>query len=328
MLAAFLMLLFLEAVLSRRGAVAVALTLWLAGITKETALPFLLVLAAVVLFGRGGTKVRTVRRQLVGLAAGAVLAFASNAAFNLFRFDSIWNTYNLRPLLRVPGVERRIRIAVSIWAAPNGGLLVFWPLAVLLGIVSIAWALRRQGGTGLPRWPAVVLLGVAAWLTAGFASWFSPFGWFAWGPRLELPWVPALLVLTTVIYPHRARVVAQWVFATTPRRIGAALVVTVAALPHLAALFPPDPLFRFFATDSTCPVTPAIETASRDYFYRCTIDHWAWHKTPVWLDALSGLGNHTGLRLALLLVCSCVASFLLAPRMPAPRRLYGAFGSR
>ena len=26
-------------------------------------------------------------------------------------------------------------------------------------------------------------------LIAGLASWFSPFGWWAWGPRLSLPWV-------------------------------------------------------------------------------------------------------------------------------------------
>jgi hypothetical protein len=312
MLAAFLMLLFAEAVLARRGPLAVGATLWLAGITKETALPFLLVLGAVALLAPIRGKLRLVRAQLWALGLGGVLVFATNAGFNLFRFDSIWNTWNLRPLYRVPGLDRKLQIAVAIWAAPNGGLLFFWSLAVLLGVVTLAWAVRRRDRAGPPRWPAWVLIGVGAWLTAGFASWYAPFGWNAWGPRLEMPWIPVLLVLATVLYPHRARAIAAWIGATGARRVAAGLLVALVALPHVAALFGTDPLFRLFGPDRVCPVPVVMEQVSVGYAYGC-LHHVAWAKTPVLADALRSLGGGTAFAFAVLLAISAVSAFLVAP---------------
>ena len=321
MLAALLILVFVEAVLSRRGAVAVAGTLWLAGITKETALPFLLVLGAVALFGaERRVRLGPARAQLVGLAVGAVSVLVTTAAFNLFRFESIKNTTNLQPLFRVPGLDRRAELAVAIWGAPNGGVLLFWPLAVLLGGAALVCGLVRCGQARSPRWPAGVLVVVAALLTAGFASWYSPFGWNAWGPRLMLPWLPAVLVLATVFYPKPARTAADWIGMTTARRIAAGLVVALAALPHLAALRPPDPLVRLFAADSACPVPLVIQQVPRGYFYRC-INHLAWAKTPVWLDSLRAVGSVSGVAFSVLLILACVAALLLAPlrnAAPAP----------
>jgi hypothetical protein len=313
MLAAFLILLFVEAVLSRRSTAAVAGTFWLAGITKETALPFLLVLGAVALFGFGReTRLSVVRAQLTGAAVGTALVIVTTFGFNLFRFDSIRNKTNLQDLFRVPGLGRRSELAAGIWAAPNGGIIPFWPLAVLLGAAALLWGLRRGVAAGTARWPAAALVVVAAILTAGFASWYSPFGWNAWGPRLMLPWLPVLLVLATVLYPRPARALAEWIGATTARTALTGVIVALAALPHLAALRSPDPLNRLFAPDRTCPVPLIVQQVPRDYFYHC-INHLAWAKTPVWIDSLRALGNGTGVAFTLLLILACVASLLLAP---------------
>jgi hypothetical protein len=320
LLAAFLMLLFAEAVLSRRGAFAIAATLWLATITKETAVPFLLVLGLLVLFARGRVRMRAVRPELAGLLAGALLGFATNCLFNVFRYDSVWNEYNVQSIFRVPGYGRRAQIAVAIWTAPNGGLLEFWPLAVLLGALGLAWALARGRAAGVPRWPALVLLAVLAWLTAGFASWYSPFGWYAWGPRLELVWIPLLLVLATVLYPQAARSVAAWVGTSGARRLAAGLVVALAALPHVGALQPPDPLPRLFATDAACPTVPVVQTSPPDYYYSC-FHHIAWGKSPVLIDAVKHLGGAAGVTFVLLLALSALAALLGAPLTGRPRNV-------
>jgi len=236
----------------------------------------------------------------------------STAAFNLFRFDSVGNKTYLQPLFRVPGLTRRVELAGGVWAAPNGGVIPFWPLLVLLLAAALVSGLRRREGQGVPRWPAIVLVGMVAVLTAQFASWYSPFGWIAWGPRLFLPWLPVLLVLATVLYPRPAQTLASWVGGTSTRKIGAGLALALAALPHLAALRPPDPLERLFALDASCPVPAVLQKVSTGYFYRC-LDHTAWAKTPVWVDSLRTLDAGRGVWLALAVVAACLAALLTAP---------------
>jgi hypothetical protein len=315
MLAALLVLLFIETLLARRRFIAVASTLWLAGITKETAIPFLLALGLAALLGPNAWRgIGEVRPQFTGLAVGALLVLVTNAGFNMFRFDSVRNVTLLQPLYRVPGLERRAEFVLGLWAAPNAGMLIFWPAAVLLFAVSVIQGLR----SGWRRWPAVLLVGVIAGLTAGFASWSAPFGWYAWGSRLMMPWIPALLVLAIALYPVSARAFAEWLGRTRSHRIGAGFVASVLALPHLASLFPSDPyvqdsLVRLFAPDSKCPITPIIEVVTSDYYYGCT-NHRAWEKTPVWLNSLQAVrGNAVGVAFAALLIVSFITAALAAP---------------
>jgi hypothetical protein len=316
LLASLLILLFVDAILARRSFVGIAGTFWLAGITKETAFPFLLALGLAALLGTTDQLgYRAMRGPLAALVVGAALAVVTNAAFNVFRFDSVRNVPLLQPIYRVPGVERRAELALGLWASPNGGMLIFWPAAVLIVGATVLHGLCT---TGLRRWPAVLLLAVAAGLTAGFASWAAPFGWFAWGSRLMMPWIPALVVLALAIYPAPATSLAGWIGRSRTRRVGTGLLAAVLALPHLAALFPSDPqvrdaLVRLFATDATCPVPPIIEKVTRAYYYGC-INHWAWEKTPVWLNSLrAARDNSAGVFFSLLLVVSFVSAALVAP---------------
>jgi hypothetical protein len=315
MLAAFLLLLFLEAVLSRRSSIAVGGTLWLAGITKETALPLLIALGAVALLGTDRPRtLRAIRPQLTGLMVGGLLVFATNTTFNVFRFSSIGNRVYLNPLYHVDGLPRRAQLAIGLWFAPNGGLLVFWPTAVLVGAVAIAYGIRRARSNAA-RWPPLLLVAVAGALTVGFASWFSPFGWWAWGPRLFLPWIPALVVLAVVIYPTPVAAFGRWVGSKPLRRVVAGAALALVALPHLAALFPttPDPLVRLFTfTDAECPVIPVIERTTPAYWYGC-LNHEAWGKTPVLIDSLSALRGSEAIAFAALLFASFIASALVAP---------------
>src|SRR5436305_2082331 len=77
------------------------------------------------------------RRVMVAILAGTAVAVVSNALFNLFRFGDLTNIYYDQPETRVPGVGRRLSLAVANWFAPNVGVLWFWFLAatVLGGLV-------------------------------------------------------------------------------------------------------------------------------------------------------------------------------------------------
>jgi hypothetical protein len=91
----------------------------------------------------------------------------------------------------------------------------------------------------------------------------------------------------------------------------AGLVAAAAALPHLGALQPQDPLPALFATDGTCPEVPVIQTSPRAYYYGC-IHHYAWGKKPVLFSALQNLDDATGAALVVLVSLGSVGGLLLS----------------
>lgn len=73
--------------------------------------------------------------------------------------------------------------------SPNGGVLVFW----FLPLSFAAWALVWLGGK--LEAIALTIAGIGAGLSAvSFSLWWATFGWDAWGDRLMIPPVLALLV--------------------------------------------------------------------------------------------------------------------------------------
>ena len=182
-LAAFLTLAFTVVACQRRPAWMFALAL-LAGITKETAAPFLLVLGLVC--ARSATdRYLPPRRVLLPLVGGLIAAVVINLLFNVFRFGTVKNIYYTESFTRVPGIGRRFKLALADWFAPNVGVLWFWFLAALLiaGLVVATVVLvirhRREPLVWLP--PAIVV-GLIAVFTAGLASWYSTFGLDRGGP--------------------------------------------------------------------------------------------------------------------------------------------------
>jgi hypothetical protein len=94
--------------------------------------------------------------------------------------------------------------------------------------------------------PALVLLVVILLLTLGFASWWTPFGWSAIGPRLALPWGLPLLLLALVAYggllaPPIARLLAA------PWRLLLVFGVVLAfTLPNIGTMWRPNATGAFF----------------------------------------------------------------------------------
>ena len=56
-------------------------------------------------------------------------AVAIDLVFNVFRFGATSKVFYIAPYTRVPGLVRRLTIAIADWFAPNVGVLWFWFLA-------------------------------------------------------------------------------------------------------------------------------------------------------------------------------------------------------
>ncbi|HET8539378.1 MAG TPA: hypothetical protein VFL83_05855 [Anaeromyxobacter sp.] len=231
----------------------------LAGLGKETAPPFLaLIGASASLLPPGGA--RDARRFPWDRALAVALAVAgsagANAAFNLWRYGETGNPFLLQPILRAPGVAQWLSALAALWISPNGGLLPFAPAAAALVCGAGAWALWRAA-RGADRWtsaaPALGALGLLAAATLGLAAWYSPFGWWAWGPRLVLPWLPACLFLALASPLPWGDAAARAARSRGPFALGAALLGGAVVI-HAAALADPGEWLGHFTANPACGV--------------------------------------------------------------------------
>ena len=137
-LATFLVLAFALAACTRRMWW-IAVTIFLACLTKETGAPFLLVIGFVCAREPDEDGWLPPGRLVLPMVGGAAAAVVVNTAFNVFRFGTWENlTYN-GLYTRVPGIPIKVKLALADWLAPNVGVLFFWTvLAVVLAGVLIA----------------------------------------------------------------------------------------------------------------------------------------------------------------------------------------------
>jgi hypothetical protein len=281
-LAAFLALAFAFAACTRR-AWWIVVTIFLACLTKETAAPLLLAIGFVCARDNDRDGWLPPRRVLGPMIAGAVAAVVVNTGFNLFRFGSISNlTYNA-PFTRVPGVSLKVKLALANWLAPNVGVLWFWTVpALILAGVLIAGVVELARRPRQPRrWaPALAVALITAALTGALASWWSTFGWLAWGPRLTLPLLPALVVAAVRAAPEPLDAGVRWVVGSTARAVVAGAVIAVLAVPQTGVVWNQAAINLPTVPDATCPVLKAPTETTPAYFYGCGLDE-AWRLSPL-----------------------------------------------
>src|ERR1044071_808859 len=135
MTAAFLILAFTCACLSRAPWWMTAALFVLSAWTKEIGFPFLLVIGALCLFDMPATKRK---KQMLALGFGTAIAIISSAAFNYFRYGTFVNASYASRLFIVPTFKLQLSFFLGIWLSPNGGLLLFWPSfgIVYFGLVA------------------------------------------------------------------------------------------------------------------------------------------------------------------------------------------------
>lgn len=248
-----------------------------AGLSKDTAPPLVIALAfAVARHQRPNGRWLTNPPSLFGAVAGSLGALAVTAAFNVFRFDSVTNVTYLAPTFQVRRPTAVAGHGLALLFSPNGGLLAFWPMTVVLFVMAaISW---RRGAAIRLRLALLAVTGGGFLLS--LALWWSPFGWHSWSPRLSLPLVPALGAAVLLLAPADLG----------PRRalLLAAAAATVLALPQAGITGNSVAIGRFMAAPR--PACTVGAQAERE-FVRCNLDR-AWRQQPgLLLEGLRGFAH-------------------------------------
>jgi|APSaa5957512622_1039677.scaffolds.fasta_scaffold06255_3 hypothetical protein len=299
MLAAFFTLGFVISCRENSNAFKIFVFFILAGISKDTAFPFLLIfgLLASSLDLTDPREVRFRRPRWVLIAMGCVTTASINMGFNYLKVGSVFNLPMLNPQLIVQTWKDQLSFFVGIWFSPNGGVLFFWPSLCLLIFLVVREVTKNVFSKGDDTrykvkafLPFGVVMSVLLGLTFGFSKWFSPMGWACWGPRLLLPWLPAAGYLLVTAYSRQINEWASYVCQKGRRFWTLSFAWVLVSFGQFIILFRPslmDPLF--FIPDDTCPKVAYI-TKDPVYYYHCA-NHLLWTKNPVLLDAYSpGLG--------------------------------------
>ena len=180
----------------RRHPTAIFLFVLAASLGKETLGPF--VVALVLICARSpGDALLPSRRVTVAAVTAGVSAIALNTTFNVFRFGSVRNLLYLDSPFHTPGVGRKLEFFSAIFASPSSGVLWFWPVFSALAVTGTAIGVHRLlSRRDEPRTylPVLSVTGVMLLWFAGLSAWYSPFGWIAYGPRLEVPLLGGLAV--------------------------------------------------------------------------------------------------------------------------------------
>jgi hypothetical protein len=204
-------MLAVAAVAFRLHAVWIFLAMLAAASTKEIAPVTLGLLAGALFIGFVGEgNWRSVVRPALATASALAIGVVMNSLFNWFRYGVFHNAVYIDQVPSPPlDGGYVVRIATALWFSPAGGLAAFWPLMILLLLMTGAavWgAVRRHALHQLLATGLVAL--VIIFNTGLLVRFVAPFGWVAWGPRLMLIW--ALPALVVVIIANR-RMALGWV---------------------------------------------------------------------------------------------------------------------
>jgi hypothetical protein len=230
----------------------VALAAFGACVTKETSYPFVAALGILGLVLARSRTGRPIRPQLIGGTAGMAVAIVLASLLNIVRFGSVLNTNYLDSHFRTPGISRTLEYAAALLVSPSGGIFVFWLSASVLVSAACLLPFVSRSHRKLDVRPALVLIAISTGLVLGLASWWTPFGWTAYGPRLSLPWLLPLVLMALVAYGDSLAPLAGRLLAPTWRLLAIFLVAFALTLPHIGEMWRPNSTVGFFAQVTHC----------------------------------------------------------------------------
>jgi hypothetical protein len=286
--------------------------------TKETSYPFVAALGALGLLLAYRRTGRSVRAEALWGIGGLAVAFTLASLFNEVRFGKVFNPNFFEPQLHTPGTARQLEYAAGLLVSPSGGMFVFWPAASILVATACLLPLVRRGR--VYGRPALVLGFVIGGLMFGFASWWTPFGWSGYGPRLFLPWGLPLALLALVAYGDELRPLVAWLLRPWWRLALVFAVVFALTLPHVGVLWRPHSTDGYFAQPNPPCDAPWHEGWNLARWNRCQHKQ-MWLNRPMPLYALDGVWTPTGIATSFVLAGGLFGCLVLLRRDLLLRRL-------
>jgi hypothetical protein len=320
MLAMGLLVCLVAATVLRAPPFVVGLAALGACLTKETSYPFVVALGVLGLWLAQRRTGKPILRHLLFGAAGMAIAITAASLFNIVRFGSVLNTNYLDKQLRTPGVVRPLDYVAAVFFSPSGGLFFSWPAAsVLVTLACLVALVRAPFGSAYARTALVVICCVVA-LTIGFASWWTPFGWSAYGPRLQLPWVPPLVLLCLVAYGDALATTVGRFLRSTWRLLLVVAVTFACALPSVGLLWDFGSLSGYWAQEQ--PECSAPWRSGLQTWHRCQ-HRLLWEHRPMPLYTVKGVHGPGGVGTAIvvglgLLGCAVLLRGELHPAQQRP----------
>jgi hypothetical protein len=277
-------------------------------LTKETSYPFIAALGLLgLLLARRRTGVG-IRAHVIWGAAGMAITFVAASLFNIVRFGSILNTNYLDSQLLTPGVGRKLEYSFAEFLSPSGGLLFTWPAAVALVVAACVVSFARSSLRSPAVRPALVLILVSAALVFGFASWWTPFGWSGYGPRLQLPWVVPLVLVALVAYGKTLAPLVRRLLSSPLRLLLVFVVALAFTLPHIGYVWKPESLSGYFEQEQ--PLCEAPWRSGLEEWHDCQ-SRLLWSARPMGLYTLDGLETLGGAITAVVVAIGLLGSLVL-----------------
>jgi hypothetical protein len=316
-LATGLLVCFVGATLLPAHPVVVALAAIGAVWTKETSYPFVIALGVVgLLLAAQRTGVR-VRPHFIWGAAGVAVGILAASLFNVVRYGKVISPNYFEEGLHTHGVARRLEYTLGVMVSPSGGMFVFWPSVCILVLAACVVGIAWRNRPGVDAWPALVILVVIAGLSIGFASWWTPFGWSAIGPRLALPWGLPLALLAIAAYGDTLRPLVARLLASPLRLLLVFAVLFAFTLPTIGTMWRPHETGRFFTQQQ--PMCDAPWRGGEEKWNRCQHEQ-MWFDRPMPLYGLDGLDSAGGAITAVVVAFGLLgALWLLRGELAAPR---------
>ena len=272
----------------RRHPAAIFVCVLVASLGKETLAPFAVALVLICARSPEDGLLPPKRVTLATVAAGSS-AIVLNAMFNVFRFGGVQNLLYLQPELRTPGVVQKLEFFSGIFASPSSGVFWFWPFFSALALAGTAIGIYRAFNREmLHSWlPVLSVTGVMMLWFAGLSSWFSPFGWIAYGPRLEVPLLGGLAVayVQTV-----GDAIIRGVQRSLVARISGVALLLIGSIQFFSPWRYGEALGQLNLGRGSCPPLTNLDIgADPVLYYRC-VDELVWRIRPNVLDDVVDFG--------------------------------------
>jgi len=273
-----------------------ALLAFLVASSRETGFLVVAPVAAAVVVSVADD-LRDAVRRLIYIAVASTAGLVAVLWFNVWKYGSIANDHFTDPIRQVPGTFLKVKNFLAVWTSPSGGVIPVWFFGGLIAVCIPVLVIRRNGLRSQRAWAALLLLAVLFGQTLLLSSWYAPFGWVTWGPRLILPAVASVSLVSIMLF---AREVHD-VIASLRRRLWVFVVVvivgTLAALPNLGFILDRHQTLQWFTPPllPSCPVTANVEI-DRPFYFSCALDFAPWQlgKT-LWDSGLHQVSRGWGL---------------------------------